>query len=221
MIEVSNSQLSIRQQCELLGISRSGYYYQPKGESELNLMIMNLIDEQYTRTPFFGSPKMTVWLKRQGHDVNRKRIERLMRKMGLQAIYPKPFTSRKHPEHKIYPYLLSGVKIIYPDQVWSADITYIRMKGGFLYLVAIIDWYSRFVVAWQLSNTLDGCFCVEALESALRKSQPEIFNTDQGAQFTSVPIPESGFWRIERSILAWTAGDGLWTTSSWSDFGGP
>ena len=184
MIEVSNPQLSVRRQCELLGINRSGYYYQPKGESGLNLTMMNLIDEQYTRTPFYGSPKMTVWLRRQGYDVNHKRIERLMRKMGLQAIYPKPFTSRKHPGHKIYPYLLSEIKVIYPDQVWGADITYIRMRGGFLYLVAIMDWYSRFVLAWQLSNTLDSCFCVEALESALSKSKPEIFNTDRGAQFT-------------------------------------
>jgi len=185
MIETDHSQLSIRRQCELLGFTRSGYYYRPKGESDLNLTLMNLIDEQYTRTPFYGSPKMTIWLKGQGYDVNHKRVERLMRKMGLQAIYPKPFTSRKNPDHKIYPYLLSGVEVVYPDQVWSADITYIRVRGGFLYLVAIMDWYSRFVVSWQLSNTLESCFCVEALEIALRQSQPEIFNTDQGAQFTS------------------------------------
>ena len=186
MIETDHPDLSIKRQCELLGLNRSSYYYHPVEESELNLRLMELIDQQYTRTPFYGSPKLTVWLKRQGYEVNHKRVERLMRKMGMQAIYPKPFTSRRDSAHKIYPYLLSGVEVVYPNQVWSADITYIRVKGGFLYLVAIIDWYSRFVLSWRLSNTLEGCFCVEALEAALRRSRPEIFNTDQGAQFTSV-----------------------------------
>jgi len=147
---------------------------------------MRLIDEQYTQTPFYGSPKMTAWLRRQGCRVNHKRVERLMNRMGLHAAQPRANTSRKHPEHKIYPYLLSGVKIIRPDHVWSTDITYIRLARGFLYLVAILDWFSRFVLAWRLSNTLDTHFCVDALEAALRISQPEIFNTDQGTQFTSL-----------------------------------
>ncbi len=129
---------------------------------------------------------MTAWLQRQGYEVNRKRVSRLMRLMGLQAIYPKPNLSLKHPDHRIYPYLLRDVEIVYPDQVWSTDITYIRMKGGFLYLTAIIDWYSRYVLSWRLSNTLDSYFCIEALEEALATKQPEIFNTDQGSQFTSI-----------------------------------
>jgi len=184
-VEPSNPDISILRQCELLGLPRSSYYYQPKGESPLNLTLMRLLDEQYTRTPYYGSPKMTIWLKKQGHAVNRKRVERLMRVMGLQAIYPKPNTSKPHPGHKIYPYLLRGVEIDHADQVWSADITYIRMSSGFLYLVAVPDWFSRYVLSWRLSNTLEGSFCVEALEAALRLKQPEIFNTDQGTQFTS------------------------------------
>jgi putative transposase len=166
-------------------VNRASFYYAPAGESSLNLKLMRLIDEQYTRTPFYGVPRMTVWLRRQGFQANRKRVERLMRLMGLQAIYPKPNTSRKHSDHKIYPYLLRYVEIVHPDQVWSSDITYIRMKGGFLYLTAIIDWFSRYVLAWRLSNTLDSYFCVEALEEALDGRRPAIFNTDQGVQFTS------------------------------------
>lgn len=184
-MEPFDPDISIMRQCELLGLNRSSYYYQPKGESPLNLLLMRLLDEQYTRTPYYGSPKMTLWLRKEGYPVNRKRVERLMNLMGLQAIYPKPNTSRPHPEHKIYPYLLRGVKIERADQVWSADITYIRMRAGFLYLVAVIDWFSRYVLSWRLSNTLDSSFCVEALEAALRVKQPEIFNTDQGSQFTS------------------------------------
>ena len=184
-MEPSNPDISILRQCELLGLPRSSYYYQPRGESPLNLKLMRLLDEQYTRTPFYGSPKMTLWLKSQGHEVNHKRVERLMGLMGLKAIYPKPNTSKPHPENKIYPYLLRGVKIDHVDQVWSADITYIRMRAGFLYLTAVIDWFSRYVLSWQLSNTLESSFCVEALEEALRVKQPEIFNTDQGTQFTS------------------------------------
>lgn len=184
-MEPSNPDISILRQCELLGLPRSSYYYQPRGESPLNLKLMRLLDEQYTRTPFYGSPKMTLWLKNLGHEVNHKRVERLMQQMGLKAIYPKPNTSKAHPENKIYPYLLRGVKIDHVDQVWSADITYIRMRAGFLYLTAVIDWFSRYVLSWQLSNTLESSFCVEALEAALRAKQPEIFNTDQGTQFTS------------------------------------
>ena len=184
-MEPSNPDISILRQCELLGLPRSSYYYQPRGESPLNLKLMRILDEQYTRTPFYGSPKMTIWLKEQGCEINHKRVERLMQQMGLKAIYPKPNTSKPHPENKIYPYLLRGVKIDHVDQVWSADITYIRMRAGFLYLTAVIDWFSRYVLSWQLSNTLESSFCVEALEMALQAKQPEIFNTDQGTQFTS------------------------------------
>ena len=146
---------------------------------------MNLIDRQYLVTPFYGARKIAAWLKSQGYIVNRKRVRRLMRQMGLKAIYRRPKTSKPGPGHKIYPYLLGGVNITRPNQVWAADITYIPMARGFLYLVAIIDWYSRYVLSWRLSNTLDAGFCIEALEEALRKGKPEIFNTDQGAQFTS------------------------------------
>ena len=147
---------------------------------------MHLIDEQFTRMPFYGVPKMTAYLKRLGHEVGEKRVRRLMRQMGLIAIYPKPKTSKKHPEHKIYPYLLRNVEVTRPNQVWAADITYIRLLCGFAYLVAIIDWFSRYVVAWRLSNTLEAAFCIECLEEALEYGCPEIFNTDQGSQFTSV-----------------------------------
>ena len=146
---------------------------------------MKLIDRQYLATPFYGARKIAVWLKSQSYSVNRKRIRRLMRILGLKAIYRSPRTSKPAPGHKIYPYLLSGMQITRPNQVWAADITYIPMARGFLYLVAIIDWYSRYVLSWRLSNTLDTSFCVEALQEALRKGRPEIFNTDQGAQFTS------------------------------------
>jgi len=172
-------------QCRLLDISRSGLYYQPKGISEEDLTLMKLIDRQYLATPFYGARKIAAWLKSQGHRVNRKRVRRLMQIMGLKAIYRRPRTSKPAPGHKIYPYLLSDMKITRPSQVWAADITYIPMARGFLYLVAIIDWYSRYVLSWRLSNTLDANFCVEALQEALKKGKPEIFNTDQGAQFTS------------------------------------
>ena len=146
---------------------------------------MKLIDRQYLATPFYGARKIAAWLKSQGQWVNRKRVRRLMQLMGLKSIYRRPRTSKPAPGHKIYPYLLGGLKITRPNQVWAADITYIPMARGFLYLVAIIDWYSRYVLSWRLSNTLDACFCVEALEEALKKGKPDIFNTDQGAQFTS------------------------------------
>jgi len=168
----------------LLDISRSGLYYQPVGISEEDLTLMKLIDRQYLNTPFYGARKIAAWLKSQGQRVNRKRVQRLMRLMGLKAIYRRPRTSKPAPGHKIYPYLLGGLRITRPNQVWAADITYIPMARGFLYLVAIIDWYSRYVLSWRLSNTLNAGFCLEALEEALRKSKPDIFNTDQGAQFT-------------------------------------
>jgi len=172
-------------QCALLSLPRSSYYYQPKRESPLNQKLMRLLDEQYTKTPFYGSPKMALWLREQGYGVNHKRVERLLKVMGLSAVCPGPQTSKPHPENKIYPYLLRSVGIDRVDQVWSADITYIRLRGGFLYLTAVMDWFSRYVLSWRLSNTLEGSFCVEALEAALRIATPEIFNSDQGSQFTS------------------------------------
>ena len=177
--------LSVARQCRLLGINRSGLYYQLVGTSEEDLTLMKLIGRQYLATPFYGARKIAAWLKSQQHTVNRKRIRRLMRLMGLKAIYRRPRTSKPAAGHKIYPYLLSGMAITRPNQVWAADITYIPMARGFLYLVVIMDWYSRYVLAWRLSNTLDSAFCVDALQEALRKGRPEIFNTDQGSQFTS------------------------------------
>ena len=185
MIEPEHTQISLYRQCELLGLSRAGYYYKSRGESTLNLHLMNRIDEQYTRTPFYGVEKMTAWLVREGFTVNCKRVRRLMRKMGLEAIYPKRRLSMPSDGYKKYPYLLRDLKIVKPDQAWCVDITYIRMLHGFLYLVSIMDWYSRYVLAWELSNTMDKQFCLDALERALGISQPEIFNMDQGAQFTS------------------------------------
>jgi len=186
LIEPDHPRLSIVRQCELVSINRSSYYYQPTGESAQNLELMRLIDEQYLETPWYGARQMARHLRRQGHGVNRKRIGRLMRKMGLSAIYQKPNTSKPHPLHKIYPYLLRGMTIDRPNQVWCADISYIPMRRGFLYLVAIMDWSTRKVMSWRLSNTMDSDFCVAALEEALgRYGKPEIFNTDQGSQFTS------------------------------------
>lgn len=178
--------MSLRRQCELIGLNRSSYYYQPAAEDPLNLTLMRLIDEQYLETPFYGYLKMTRHLrKNKGHQVNPKRVYRLMQQMGLRAVGPRPRTSQPHPEHKIYPYLLRGLKISRPNQVWSADITYIPLQRGFMYLVAVLDWYSRYVLSWEVSNTLDGDFCLLALERALQRGRPEIFNTDQGSQFTA------------------------------------
>jgi putative transposase len=185
MIERQHGEISVRRQCELLGVSRSGLYCEPAGESEENLGYMRLIDAQYLRTPFFGSRQMTRWLRRQGHEVNRKRVQRLMGLMGLQATVPGPHTSRPHPHHPVYPYLLEEVRLEHANLVWCSDITYIPMSRGFMYLVAVMDWYSRYVVAWELSSTLDHLFCVSALERALEHAHPVIFNTDQGSQFTT------------------------------------
>jgi putative transposase len=168
-----------------VGLNRSTFYYEPAQESALNLELMRLMDEQYLKTPFYGWPRMLAYVQRQGYAVNHKRIRRLSQKMGLQAIYPKPKTTVVNARHKVYPYLLRDLEITYVNQVWSADITYIPMARGFMYLVAIIDWYSRYVLAWQLSNTLDGGFCLDALQQALLWGKPAIFNTDQGAQFTA------------------------------------
>jgi len=190
MVEPMNSKIPIYRQCELIGLPRSSYYYEERKEREYNLLLMSLIDEQYTRTPFYGTRRMTAYLIRQGYEVNRKRIQRLMRLMGIEALYPKKELSIASPEDKKYPYLLKGLAITEPNQVWSADITYIRMNKGFLYLVAIIDWYSRYVLAWELANTLDADFCLRALDRVLLTSQPEIFNSDQGSQFTSGEFTE-------------------------------
>lgn len=185
MIEPEHKRISISRQCELLGLPRVSYYYAPKGDDHYNHVLMNLIDEQFTKTPFYGVPRMTAWLRRQDHEVNPKRIRRLMRRMGLEAVYPKKKLSRANPEHKKYPYLLRDILIDRPDQAWCIDITYIRLQQGFVYLVAIMDWYSRYVLAWDISITLDAAFCVDALKRALMISRPEIFNSDQGVQFTS------------------------------------
>ncbi len=185
MVDRQHPALSTVRQCALLGISRSCLYYRPRVPSQEDLTVMKEMDQQYLVTPFYGSRRMRVWLNRQGHQVNRKRVRRLMRTMGIAAIYRRPRTSNPAPGHKAYPYLLGGLDVTRPNQVWAADITYIPMDRGFLYLVAIMDWYSRYVVAWRLSNTLDADFCVEALKEALSKGKPEVFNTDQGGQFTS------------------------------------
>jgi putative transposase len=175
----------MRRQCELLGVNRSGLYYEPFCESDENLALMRLLDEQYTRTPFYGSRKMVEWLGTQGFNVNRKRISRLMALMGIEAVYPKPKLSQPGEGHRIYPYLLRGVEVNRANQVWSTDITYIRMAQGFVYLVAVMDWFSRYVLSWSLSLTMEIDFCIEALKSALRRGRPDIFNSDQGSQFTS------------------------------------
>jgi putative transposase len=172
--------LSVSRQCELLGLPRSTRYYRPVGESAENLALMRRIDEQYLATPFYGSRKLALTL-----GVNRKRIQRLMRTMGIEAIYPRRWTTWPGAGHRIYPYLLRNVEVLRPDHVWSTDITYVPLRHGFLYLVAVMDWFSRHVLAWRLSNTLEGSFCVEALEEALGLATPEIFNSDQGSQFTA------------------------------------
>lgn len=185
--------LSIVRQCALAGLSRSSYYYEPLGtETEENLDLMRAIDRLYLMRPFYGAPRMTDWLRELGHRINHKRVERLMRVMGLQATLPGPHTSRGHPEHGIYPYLLRDLTVERPNQVWCADITCVEMRRGFLYLVAVLDWFSRYVLAWELSNTLEATFCVEALERALVQGHPDIFNTDQGG-----PI----YWRAVHGVL--------------------
>lgn len=185
MVQPEHETLSVRKQCELLGLARSGLYYRPVEADAEELNLMRRIDELYTARPFLGSRGMVSALERKGQHVNRKRIQRLMRVMGLQGMVPGPHTSRPHPEHPVYPYLLRNLEIVRPDQVWATDITYIPLEYGWGYLVAIMDWYSRAVLAWRLSNTLSTDFCVEAIEEALRHhGPPEIFNSDQGAQFT-------------------------------------
>jgi putative transposase len=186
--------LSLSRQCQLLGLNRAALYYQAAAVDAYELELMALLDRQYLHTPFYGSRRMTAWLQTQGHAVNRKRVQRLMQRMGLAAIYQRPRTSRPASAHRIYPYLLRGRRIERVHQVWAADITYIPMARGFLYLVAVMDWVSRYVLAWRLSNLLDASFCIEALEEALRQGRPEIFNTDQGSQFT-----DAGFTAVLHS----------------------
>ena len=188
MVDWEDGEFSIRRQCELLGVSRAGLYYAPAEESEENLRLMRLMDEQYTRAPFYGSRRMVVWLREHGYAVNRTRVMRLMDWMGIAAVYPKPKLSQPGEGHKIYPYLLAGVEVSRVNQVWSTDITYIRMAGGFVYLVAVMDWFSRLVLSWALSLTLELDFCLGALRHALRRGRPEIFNSDPGSQFTSEPF---------------------------------
>ena len=223
-MEWDHEGLSIRRQCDLLGLNRSTLYYPGLGESEENLRLMRLIDEQYLSCPFYGSRRMTIWLRLLGEEVNRKRVQRLMRTMGLEAIYPKPRLSAGGKEHKIYPYLLRNVRVTRPNQVWATDITYIGLSQGFMYLVAILDWYSRYVLSWRLSNSLEETFCIEALEEALAWQCPEIFNSDQGVQFTSraftsrleergVAISMDGRGRVFDNIFI----ERLWRTVKYED----
>jgi len=179
-IEPKHRRLSLRRQCELLGLNRASWYYEAVGESAENLALMRRIDEQYLKKPCYGSRKMA-----QVMGIDRKRAQRLMRLMGLEAVYPKPRLSQNTKEHRIYPYLLRNMKIVRPNQVWSSDITYVPMPQGWMYLTVVMDWYSRYVLSWKLSNTLDGLFCLEALEEALSSGTPELFNTDQGVQYTA------------------------------------
>ncbi len=186
IVDSGHPKLSVRRQCAILHLHRSTYYYRPCGESALNLELMRRIDELFTESPFLGSRQMRTMLNDLGYQVGRERVRRLMRKMGLMAVYQKPRTSQPHPSHKVYPYLLRNVSVVRPNQVWCSYITYIPMKRGFLYLVVIMDWYSRAVLSWRVSNTMDVDFCVAALDEAFnRYGVPEIFNTDQGSQFTS------------------------------------
>ena len=208
MIETGHKSLSIARQCQLVSISRSGFYYQPSGETELNLTLMRLIDEQHLRTPFYGARQMARHLRRDGYVVGRKRIRRLMQKMGLCVVYQKPRTTIPAADHEIHPYLLRDLVIDRPNQVWCTDMTYIPMRRGFMYLVAVMDWATRKTLSWRLSNTMDVEFCIEALEEAIGKyGKPEIFNTDQGSQFTS-----SRFTRIfkEANIKISMDGKGRW-----------
>ena len=185
MLEPGHKEISLRRQCRLLGLSRSTAYYRPRAERPETLAVQEAIDAQYTARPFYGVARMTAQLRRDGWRINPKRVRWLMRRMGLSAIYPKPRLSLSGEGHPIYPYLLRGLNIDRPDQVWASDITYIRLRGGFVYLTVVMDWHSRYVLSWELSNSLDAAFCMEALERALAISQPAIFNTDQGAQYTS------------------------------------
>lgn len=223
-LEPNHRRVSLRSQCRLLGLSRSSAYYRRRPVSAMNLRLGELLDRQYTQTPFYGVVRMTQWLRQEGWWVNPKRVRRLMRQIGLMAIYPKKGLSMPDKQHRIYPYLLRGLDIERPDQVWSSDITYIRLKGGFVYLTAVMDWHSRYVLSWELSNTLEATFCVEALKGALSISKPDIFNTDQGSQYTSdaftgelkaaqVSISMDGQGRVFDNILI----ERLWRTVKYEE----
>jgi putative transposase len=185
MIAPDDKEISVQRQCELLGLARSSLYYKPRGDSSFDAELMRILDKEYTKRPFYGVRRMAVRLKARGYEVGGKRVRRLLRRMGLMAVYPKKRLSLGNEKHKKYPYLLKGVSLERPNQVWSADITYVRLRQGFVYLMAIMDWHSRYVLAWELSLSLESDFCVEALKRALCTGSPEIFNSDQGAQFTS------------------------------------
>jgi len=225
MIEPEHPKLSVRRQCELVGLPRSSYYREPGGEPEENLELMKLIDEEYTRHPFYGSRKMKKYLRNLGYKVSRKRVQRLMRLMGLESIAPRKRTTIREKAHKIYPYLLRGLEINYSNQVWCSDLTYIRLRGGFVYLTVVMDWYSRYVLSWEISVTMDDDFCVSALERALRlNGKPDIFNTDQGSQYTGhaftgvlkdhgVRISMDGKGRAMDNIMV----ERLWSTVKYED----
>ena len=225
-IEPGHKRITIYRQCELLGLNRSSLYYKPSGETEYNEQLMKLIDKQYIETPFYGIDKMTAWLHRKGHSVNHKKVRRLMRQMGLEAVYPRRKRGLSIPDkqHRIYPYLLKDVQIEQADQVWSADITYIRMYRGWVYLAAVMDWFSRYVLSWEVSVTLESDFCVEALKRAMSFGKPQVFNTDQGSQFTSieftrflldagVQISMDGKGRVFDNIFS----ERLWRTVKYED----
>ena len=218
LVDRRHRRLSIVRQCRLLGVSRSSLYYRAKETSHQDLSLMRELDRQYLETPFYGSRRMKACLERQGKPVSRKRVQRLMRVMGLRAIYRQPRTSRPAPEQRVYPYLLREARITRPNQVWAADITYLPMAQGFQYLVTVMDWHSRYVVAWRLSNTLEAGFCVEALTEALGCGRPEVFNTDQGSQFTSLEFTQVLQDRGVR--ISMDGKGGTKTTSSWSGYGG-
>lgn len=225
LIEPDHPVISLRRQCELIGLTRSGYYREPVRESVENLELMKLIDEEYTRHPFFGTRQMRNYLRRQGYKLNRKRVQRLMRLMGLASVAPKKRTTVPGAGHRIYPYLLRNLEISRPNQVWCSDLTYIRLKGGFVYLTVVMDWYSRYVLSWEISVTMDDGFCVSALERALRlHTCPEIFNTDQGSQYTGagftgvlkdhgITISMDGKGRVMDNIMV----ERLWRTLKYED----
>ncbi|MBW2053969.1 MAG: IS3 family transposase, partial [Deltaproteobacteria bacterium] len=225
MVEPDHPQLSVLRQCRLLGLSRASYYRTPSSETQENLELMRIIDEEYTRHPFLGSRGMRKYLKREGYKVNRKRVQRLMRLMGLASIAPQKRTSVPAPGHRIYPYLLRGIDIDRPNRVWCSDITYVRLKRGFVFLTVVMDWHSRYVLSWEISTIIDESFCVSALERALRRHDtPEIFNTDQGSQYTGaaftgvlkdhgVKISMDGKGRATDNIMV----ERLWRTVKYED----
>jgi putative transposase len=208
----------VARQCELLGLCRASYYYRPVEVSAEELALLRRLDEQYTKTPFYGVRRMTAVLRQEGADVGPKRVRRLLRTLGLWALGPRPGTSRAAPEHRVYPYLLRGVAIERVDHVWSTDITYIRLRGGFAYLAAVMDWYSRYVLSWALSNSLEVGFCLEVLEAALSRRRPEIWGAAIRGRSSRARRLRDG-WRGRECGSAWTGGAGRWTTCSWSGSG--